>query len=78
MNKADHKKQCMRLYENTTRLKLTTPEQLASVSGLSLRDVKCSIESYNGIAVVMRENAKQERRQELYNMVMSVMRPCNA
>lgn len=75
MNKS---KQNLRLYENATRLKLTTPEQLASVSGLSVSEVKQCIKSYNGIANVLSENAKHERRKELYSMVMNTMRPTNA
>lgn len=71
-------KQNLRLYENVTRLKLTTPEQLANASGLPLSEVKRSMASYGGIGEVMSKNAKQERRQELYSMVMNAMRPVNA
>lgn len=71
-------KQNLRLYENVTRLKLTTPEQLAKASGLSVSEVKQCMESYGGIGEVMRKNAKQERRQELYSMVMNAMRPIDA
>ena len=72
MKKGEQTKQNMRLYENATRLKLTTVEQLANASGLSLDEVNRCISLYNGIAAVMRENAKVERKQELYAMVMSV------
>ena len=71
-------KQNLRLYENVTRLKLTTPEQLANASGLSVSEVKQCMASYGGIGEVMSKNAKQERRQELYSMVMNTMRPVNA
>lgn len=78
MKKGEQTKQNMRLYENATRLKLTTAEQLANASGLSLDEVNRCISLYGGIAAVMRENAKQERKQELYAMVMGVMRPVHA
>lgn len=70
MKKGEQTKQNMRLYENATRLKLTTAEELSDFSGLSLDEVNRCISLYGGIASVLRENAKQKRKQELYSMVM--------